>query len=60
MKYTAAELAAMKGPDRTLPGYTATFGDLAEGMVVQVSVGKRGGDLQAYAKMIYIVDDSGR
>lgn len=35
-KYTAAELNELKGPNKTLPGYTGDVADLRPGMFVQV------------------------
>jgi hypothetical protein len=35
-RYTAAELSALKGPNKTLPGYTGDVADLRPGMFVQV------------------------
>jgi hypothetical protein len=39
-KYTKKELAELKGPDKTLPGYTAEFESLAPNQVVKIYLAK--------------------
>jgi hypothetical protein len=40
-KYTKKELDELKGPDKKLPGYTATFENLRPGQSVKVYLGKK-------------------
>lgn len=42
-KYTAKELAELKGPDKNLPGYAASEGDLKRDQVVKVQLVKKPG-----------------
>ncbi len=40
-KYTSKELAKLRGPDHSLPGYTAEFDNLKPGQVVKVYLAKK-------------------
>jgi len=42
-KYTSKELAELKGPDKKLPGYTASEGDLKRDQVVTLHLVKKAG-----------------
>jgi hypothetical protein len=42
-KYTPKELDELKGPDKTLPGYTASWENLRPGQIVELRLVKRAG-----------------
>lgn len=57
-KFSAEELAKMKGPDKTAPGYMARFEDLTAGTPVRIYFGKDGAETKPVVTKIVIVGEA--